>query len=161
MYCVGADTIKMEDFTFPRTKNNYKGSAVSPFQLPKAMPPLFGFNSLSIVPTPAVALKCKRVNSDQKIFVNVCYHDDAPKYPITDPYLCLGNENYIGDTREDAILTYDVIMHSSLWLKINETPDAEDPTAQQKAVDFKEKVIINYLYQCQQFPTKIISCCLL
>lgn len=125
------DAIQLTDFSFPKTKGNYKGSdTVDVISLPEDMPSHTPFESVTVSPSACVALKCKMSSSDQKVFINVCCHDEVPHYPIEDVYLFVGKRNTLPD-KDTTLVTVDVLISSGIWAEL---------TQDGLAMEVKEKV---------------------
>ena len=95
--------------------------------------------TISILPTPAFCLKTKAIQSNEKIFINVCT-SDAMKKPrdVTDEELVeiirtqdssqfrvplsLGEPRTELDRSNNACVVYDVIVHSSLYAESQRRP---------------------------------------
>ena len=96
-------------------------------------------STISILPTPAFCLKTKSVQSNEKIFINVCT-SDAMKKPrdVTDEELVeiirtqdssqfrvpmsLGEPRTELDRSNNACVVYDVMLHSSLYAESQRRP---------------------------------------
>lgn len=100
---------------FPLTSNNYKGPLVKRFTLPASMPDLITFQSVVITPNPIISLKTKKVETESKVFVNLCHHKDIPCYSTGELYLSISNERILRDKSNAAISVFDAYVHTSVF----------------------------------------------
>lgn len=117
--------INIQGYSFLETLGNYKGTDVEPFSLPIGMPVHVSFDSLAVTPTPGVSLICKSLKARKNVCINVCHHEDAPKYPLAKCHMLVGNASERGEQQDESILIYDVVLHTSLWSTTNEAKNLE------------------------------------
>lgn len=115
-------------FSFPEVENSYIGDEISSFNIPYGMPSFVEFDTMKITPTPGLVLKCKMLSDGTKVFVNVCWDNKAPNFPLKKMYMYVGPEKAIQDKDNSVAKVYDVLLHTSVWLEV------------QNRSDFKEKV---------------------
>lgn len=106
-------------FSFPEVENNYIGDEVSPFNIPFGMPSFVEFDDVKITPTPGLVLKCKQ-NNGSKIFVNITYDNKSPNFPLAKMYHLVSAEKNIPDKGDVTIKVFDVLIHTSIWLELQE-----------------------------------------
>ena len=106
--------INNNECSFPKTRNNYKGSSIEEFCIPSDMPTNTVFDDITITPTACVALKLKRLSNNQKIFINIVCHSDIPNFPISDPYILMTNDRSFDDKGETGLIC-DAAVHESVW----------------------------------------------
>jgi hypothetical protein len=133
----GTDRINISDFSYPEIVNKYVGKA-SVFLLPIDMPSFVAFKSC-FLPNPGMALQFRMENKGGRVFVNICYHDDTPKYPIGgNKPLCIGKEKASDDLEKLNDKVFDVVFHSSQWSILKSSSAA-----------IQEKVFVRVLYAVQ------------
>jgi hypothetical protein len=99
----------VNDFTFPKIKNNYKGNTIETFKLP----PISGNVDMeSVIAEPIAVVKTRRLSNDQKIFVNLLQHSKVSAGVSSDaPTVVLGNDRVVaGDS-----LVLDALMNDEVW----------------------------------------------
>ncbi len=101
------------EFSFPKTKNNYKGLTIENCEIPKDMPKNYPFSSISIIPNPILSLKTRKISNNQKLFINIVQHDEVPLIAEGSApcYVLMDNSRDIGD----ETLVIDAAIHSSVW----------------------------------------------
>ena len=133
----------VNECSFPKTRNNYKGSTVESFHLSEDMPPHSIFEDINFIPNACTVLKTKGVDNNQKVFINILEHESLSKSSIDNPYVyIIGSNNLAGNQDGEGGYVVDVLINPSLWSSVSSESSGDDGAS----VLLKKQVCLCILY---------------